>query len=155
MVIQGVNYAGSIPVGSTMSLKKPNMTTSVNPDFERARCQLIDLTSRFDIKGISSGQFYICKEGKWVDIVGIFLKEQGYEADPVSSEYLVTPNKATPYLGKRARGAYAVAAWELNNQLKGLYEEIDRHASTNKTIRAHIHKLFGMVDHNPESCHPG
>ena len=114
---------------------------------QQARITLIGLTEEFDIKGKLSNKFYIYRNGEAVDIVGVLLDRLGYQGS--GYEHCTGPN--TP-----RTCAYTVARRVLDVPLSfdRIYQEIDRPASTNASIRAFIFKTFGMVDHNPEAVHP-
>lgn len=124
--------------------------TNPSSNYGRNRQVLIGLTEEFDVKGKLSGKDMIFNHNGAVDVLGYFLNRIGYHHS--GHEQLASSGNPSRY-----RNPYRACGHELNiksSDLRAIWREIDRKDSTNKTIRAKMHRVFGLVDHNPDAVHP-
>ena len=118
----------------------------------QARITLIGLTEELDIKGKHSGRYYIYFDGKARDVLGLMLDRLGYEGVPAEHDRCRKQGSNAP-----GRSPYVVASKLLGistRDLGAIWQEIDCPPSTNKSIRAKIFQVLGMVDDTPLAAHP-
>lgn len=97
------------------------------------RISFIALLNEMDVKGKLSGKGVTSRDGYPVDIIGYFIQRLGYN--------LRREHDFCDFHGGREL-TWQVARFALNCKLTGLGKEIDRHGSTNETIRAFVKNIF-------------
>lgn len=97
-----------------------------NETYAYNRQMFLSILNELDIKGKYSGKWFVWRAGSPCDIIGVVLDRLGYKPENNHNSYLHDPRRDTIF----------------GCPMPGLYFEIDRKGSTNKTIRAFVTDIF-------------